>query len=125
MDIYKNGYVYQAAKGITSKGNIVCLGKYPCPQPHPDWKDGKDVTGKWEIYETITDNVKAIINIAVPIQQEQLKEQDDLNQKNIDFASEAVAESVFYHYQDSTQKGKLKTALKMFANILLQQAPKQ
>ncbi len=47
------------------------------------------------------------------------KEAETLRQKNIDFAAEAVSESVFYHYTDSTHKEKLKTALKMFANILL------
>lgn len=44
---------------------------------------------------------------------------EDLVQKNIDFAAERVADTIFYHFTDATNKEKLKTALKTFANIIL------
>ena len=173
MDIYKDGYIYTDVQTNRKMAIISFCKKYPCPQPHPDWEDGEDVTGKYMVlsdgsaiplYEVVPihteqPTVKGVdvngdeyprLPLDAPTEQpsgivlgkverlnpdgsktlisdgysEQPKEQDYLNQKNIDFAAEAVAESVFYHYQDSTQKGKLKTALKMFANILLQQPPK-
>lgn len=48
----------------------------------------------------------------------------DLMQK-IDSAAEEVAGRVFYHYMDSTDKEKLKDALKQFAVILLETLKKE
>lgn len=43
----------------------------------------------------------------------------DLKQINIDLAAEEVADSVFYHSMDLSQKNRLKKALQNFANSLL------
>lgn len=43
----------------------------------------------------------------------------ETQKKNIDWAADCVAEAVFYHNNDSSQKERLKTALKVFAYMVI------
>ena len=49
MDIYKDGYIYTDVQTNRKMAIISFYKKYPCPQPHPDWKDVEDVTGKYQL----------------------------------------------------------------------------
>ena len=61
-------------------------------------------------------------NAIEELMEAQVSDVGELHQQNIDFAADAVASTVFCHFTD---KEKLKTALKMFANIIINQPPKQ
>lgn len=74
--------------------------------------------GKEKMLHTIGEGIKAS---TVIISSQKAPEQggETVSQKNISFAADAVAETIFYHFTDSANKEKLKTALKMFASMIL------